>query len=318
MAKPELRDHRKFLKLKRLLGEPTPHVIGYLECLWSRGYQTGNPKLGDELDIEAAAEWPGESGKFAAAAIEAGFVDRDESGSYEIHDLYHHAPKYVQKRMVRKGFGPKEALPSVPRDWSKRTNVDPGGVQTDQCGPQHGSKRPNVDPIAKNQEPRAKNQEKKTTLPAAGDEGEQSISSDPDPSVKQKPAKVRERNPLVDAIAEVTGLSPATDGGLLGKVAANLAKLDPPFAPDEVYAFARRFWELCTWAARDKRERPTANEIERYGPMIRAGPLNRNPKDHPATIGPPPTLPPSPAEREKIRKSLREGGWQPSIPGPDT
>ena len=53
MAKPELRDHRKFLKLKRLMSEPTPHLLGYLECLWLRGYQTGSSYIGDALDVDA-------------------------------------------------------------------------------------------------------------------------------------------------------------------------------------------------------------------------------------------------------------------------
>lgn len=78
--KPELVDHRKFLRLKRLLGEPTPHVIGYLMLMWRRGYQTGNPLLGDELDVEAAAEYLGEPRKFATAAHESGFLDRTEDG----------------------------------------------------------------------------------------------------------------------------------------------------------------------------------------------------------------------------------------------
>jgi hypothetical protein len=106
VAKPELRDHRKFLKLKRLLGEPTPHLIGYLECLWLRGYQTGDSHIGDSLDVEAAAEYPGEAGRFTTAAHQAGFIDQDEAGSFSIHDLFDHAPAYAKKRMGRRGNAP--------------------------------------------------------------------------------------------------------------------------------------------------------------------------------------------------------------------
>lgn len=92
------------------------------------------------------------------------------------------------------------------------------------------------------------------------------------PTKEKPPPKTRERNPLFDAIAEVSGLDPTTAGGLIGKVAATLAEAEPPFGPDDVRLFARRFWELLPYAARDKRPRPTPNEIEKYIGLIRAQP----------------------------------------------
>lgn len=115
MAKAELIDHPKFKKLRRLLGEPTPHVVGYLECMWRQGYQIGSAVLGDADDVEAAAEFPGERGRFASAAHQAGFIDQDADGTFLIHDLYDHAPKYAQMRMRRKGTAPDQTCPTTER-----------------------------------------------------------------------------------------------------------------------------------------------------------------------------------------------------------
>lgn len=155
MAKPELRDHRKFLKLKRLLGEPTPHVLGYLDCLWHRGYQTGTAFIGDALDVEAAAEYPGEPGRFAQAAFEAGFLDRDADSSFLIHDLYDHAPKYAQMRMRRKGNAPdmSETVTNVPH---LGTTVTANG---NECA---------TEPRTENQEPKPKTSKEPPNPPSGG------------------------------------------------------------------------------------------------------------------------------------------------------
>jgi hypothetical protein len=151
MAKPELRDHRKFLKLKRLLGEPTPHVLGYLDCLWHRGYQTGAAFIGDEMDVEAAAEYPGEPGKFARAARESGFIDEDREGLFSIHDLYDHAPKYARLRMKRKGNAPERTCPEVAE---RGTNVPCDGTDETRNGQNCDSAPPK--PRSENPEPKPK------------------------------------------------------------------------------------------------------------------------------------------------------------------
>ena len=45
MARPGLDKHVKFRRLVRILGEPEPHVRGYLELLWEVGYENGDPVL---------------------------------------------------------------------------------------------------------------------------------------------------------------------------------------------------------------------------------------------------------------------------------
>jgi len=89
--------------------------------------------------------------------------------------------------------------------------------------------------------------------------------------------KPRARNPLFDAIASATGLDPATAGSHIGKTASALAAADPPYTPDDVAAFGRRFLELCPYA-RGERDRPLVGELQKYIGLLRAG----KPRDCPA------------------------------------
>ncbi|MDB5312076.1 MAG: hypothetical protein JWO38_6278 [Gemmataceae bacterium] len=91
---------------------------------------------------------------------------------------------------------------------------------------------------------------------------------DSKPPRKPKTRAARPRNPLFDSVAEVTGLDPSTARSHLGKVAAALAEADPPYTPDEVREFARRYLELCSYA-RGERTRPTPGEIEKYVGLVR-------------------------------------------------
>jgi len=88
----------------------------------------------------------------------------------------------------------------------------------------------------------------------------------------------RPRDPRFDALAEVTGSDPVVNGSHIGKVAALLAAAEPPYAPEEVREFGRRFWEFCSWAKEDQRLRPTLGEVEKYigqvraaGPVVKSG-----------------------------------------------
>jgi hypothetical protein len=101
MPRPTLFDHPKFHRLVYILGLPEPHVLGHLEFLWRVGYASGNPVVGDELDVELAAKWSGERGALAAALEQVRFIDRLEDGQLEIHDLLENAPKYVPDRAKR-------------------------------------------------------------------------------------------------------------------------------------------------------------------------------------------------------------------------
>jgi hypothetical protein len=97
MARPTLLKHRKFRRLVYLLGIPEAHVLGHLEYLWQGVYDSGEDAIGDRIDLELAAGWAGERGVFAEAAIAAGFFD-EVDGIVTVHDLWDHAPEYVERR----------------------------------------------------------------------------------------------------------------------------------------------------------------------------------------------------------------------------
>ncbi len=101
MARAGLTDHHKFCRLVHLLKEPVPHVWGYLECLWKAAYQRRSDYIGDEVDVELAAMYPGEAGKLVKALEATRFIDKREDSFY-VHDLADHAPPYVRRGLERK------------------------------------------------------------------------------------------------------------------------------------------------------------------------------------------------------------------------
>jgi hypothetical protein len=142
MARPGLFQHPKFRRLVHALGEPVPHVLGYLECMWSVGYECGDSLLGDETDVELAAQYPGQKGRLFAALRQCRFID-DVGGQFHIHDLYDHAPRYVQRRMQleaqrrRNGQTISDLRRAAAlKRWHKDGDAPDGanGVQTDANG----------------------------------------------------------------------------------------------------------------------------------------------------------------------------------------
>jgi hypothetical protein len=81
-------DHPKTVKLERRLGLPG---VKSLQILWLWAAQNRpNGDLGvDEEDIEIAARWTGENGKFLSCLVDLRWIDRDEDG-YSIHDWEEH------------------------------------------------------------------------------------------------------------------------------------------------------------------------------------------------------------------------------------
>lgn len=129
MARPGLIKHRKFKRLVQMLQEPAPHVLGYLEMMWGSCYETGNPYLGDETDVELTAEYPGDPGKLFRALLgcggenSAGFIEpvAERPGTYQVHDLFENAPDYVRKRQKRESERKNKDLRSFcPPNGSQR------------------------------------------------------------------------------------------------------------------------------------------------------------------------------------------------------
>ncbi|SRR5579871_5667051 len=101
MARPGFRQHQKLNRLSHILGLAIPYAWGLCECLWDVSYQNGNPVIGDSIDVELAAEWPGDRGKLTEALLAVRLIDEIEPGVYAIHDLLENAPDYVRKRFER-------------------------------------------------------------------------------------------------------------------------------------------------------------------------------------------------------------------------
>ena len=108
------------------------------------------------------------------------------------------------------------------------------------------------------------------------------MASDPPPAAdaikpapksdRRAPNKPRPRNLLFDAVAEVTQSDPVVTGPHVAKVAALLAKAEPPYTPAEVADFGRRFAEFCPWANDDGRRTPTLGEVEKHVGKLRSRP----------------------------------------------
>jgi len=107
MARPTLINHRKFRRLCALTGLDEPTILGHLEFLWMSAYESGDDFVGDSVDVELAARWKGEPGVLTKALLECGgdgmggFIDAVNGSQFIIHDLWDHAPEYVQKRLKR-------------------------------------------------------------------------------------------------------------------------------------------------------------------------------------------------------------------------
>lgn len=94
--------HPKTLKLARLLNVDRRYAVGLLHDLFSWGlYAAGKDgRLNGlaEADIAQALDYPvKKAGVVTGALVEAGYLDRDETG-YAIHDWYDYAGKLYDSR----------------------------------------------------------------------------------------------------------------------------------------------------------------------------------------------------------------------------
>lgn len=158
MARPGLLNHPKFRTYCRLLGEPRPHALGYLELLWAAAYECGDPAIGDGQAVEATAEYPGVPGKLVEALCECGGDDRaglievieDRPGKYQVHDLFDHAPRYVYDRAEREAQRRVKGLTltDVRRAAGQRGGVASGAARREAGAKQTGSKSKQIEPLA--------------------------------------------------------------------------------------------------------------------------------------------------------------------------
>jgi len=246
-VKPSTTQSIKFAKLKRRLKLCHWQAVGVLESIWlftqlnSPGGNIG--KLSNE-DIAAGIEWDGDADEFVEAMIAIRFFDVCPVNRLIIHDWEEHCPTWVKGNMVK--YGKKFAhIHTSPKDGPKEPPKEPR------------INAPNVPATATEQAP---------TCP---------IQSSPDETISAKPKrerKKRERNPLFDAIAEVTGADVKVNAGHIAKVAAILVEATPPYTPDDVRRFARDLCKLCDWGRKAGRKIPTIGEIQNHIYLIRINP----------------------------------------------
>jgi len=142
MGRPGLSNHPKFRRLAFALGSAA-RARGHLELMWEVAYENGDPRLGDAVGVEAAAQWDGPRGDLFAALRDAGgpgragFIEARE-GMWEVHDLYDHAPDYVRKRAKRE----------AERRSTGRTLDAEVRSLTGQCPPNGGQRPENGTPPA--------------------------------------------------------------------------------------------------------------------------------------------------------------------------
>lgn len=147
MARPGLMTHRKFRRFARTLGSPIL-ARGVLEILWDTAYEAGEPYLGTAEDLAATVGWTEDPETLARALAEAGapegfgFIEPIDAipsatnaiTTYQVHDLWHHAPEYVRKRRNRELERQERVAPSAKR----RTTAPRGRHWTPSPGSQTG------------------------------------------------------------------------------------------------------------------------------------------------------------------------------------
>ena len=83
--------HRKRRKFRKLLGRDD--AVEFLLDLWittAMNHPEGSLEDMDETDIALEAGWTGDANFFVQALMEAGLIERLESGKYAIHDWEEH------------------------------------------------------------------------------------------------------------------------------------------------------------------------------------------------------------------------------------
>lgn len=138
MARPTLMSHRKFGRLAKTLGSKIV-ARGVLEILWDACYEAGDDYLGTAQDIDQLLGWSGDAGLPASALVACGlpegpgFIEPSDQGNgtvtYRVHDLWHHAPDYVQKRHKREQERRQKSIPVSEdrRAGSDRRTAPDGG-----------------------------------------------------------------------------------------------------------------------------------------------------------------------------------------------
>jgi hypothetical protein len=113
MARISLHGHWKFRRLVcaiESLNDPatpwptdaSPIARGILELLWEAGYTAVSEYVGTPAEVAAIVHWRGDPLVLVTLLVDAGFLEATAPSEYAIHDLWDHAPRYVQLSRGRK------------------------------------------------------------------------------------------------------------------------------------------------------------------------------------------------------------------------
>jgi hypothetical protein len=210
--------------------------------MWEVGYQNGQPVLGDALDVELAAQFPGEPGRLCKALLECRLIDQLEDGRLQIHDLHENAPNYVKDRAQKENERkkPKTCQSCGGPYHSGETHAK---FCSPACRVAHFRARSVTDDnggvrYSNAQETRA-NEPPSPAQPIKEDAAHPSRDK---PATKSKKKltekKPRPPDPLWDAIVHVTGADTSikSQAAHVGKVRRELAESDPPYTAEDVLA----------------------------------------------------------------------------------
>jgi hypothetical protein len=211
------------------------HAVGLFAMVkvWNECIERGKYTLeGWLIDATLGSENVGES------IVNSDLATRCAGGRFRLRGTKGRVEYLEEKRKLARINGQKGGRPRKPTLVSKKTDV---GV------PRETPLTPALTPAPALA--LAQKTEEKTPLP---------------------PAKPGGEDFLFDALAEVCGIDPTVKSvnRTLTRKTDELANAHPPYTPDEVREFGKRFWELCP-DAKDKRERPTPPQVARWIGLLR-------------------------------------------------
>lgn len=99
------RNHRKRRKLRIILGE---NSTDYLLDLWistAMNHPSGRLEGMDEVDIALDAGWEKEPTSFVEALMKCGFLEKDQDGTYFLHDWDDHQPESMRRYRYEQSGG---------------------------------------------------------------------------------------------------------------------------------------------------------------------------------------------------------------------
>lgn len=243
--------HPKVVTLASRLGVTRSHVIGALFLAWSIADQHADADGRVDMPGAALDELTGTPG-LAAALKEVGWLVIEGPNSLCFPDYQEHNGTTGKCRADAQRRQQKS------RDRSRGSHK----VVT--------TKRNRPVTRGEGEKKREEEASPSTPHPSTTDNGPEEAAPGTAPRSARPSGRARKTDALFDAIAQVTGSDPHVTGSHIGKLRAKLATASPPYTPEDLREFARRFHEFCPWAAKDQRVYATLGELEKNIGKLRA------------------------------------------------